>query len=427
MTAMVEGEGPTQPVKPRGFASGAFRSVAYRRFIAGNILAQTAFWSQRVATGWIAWELTQSPFWLSVVAFSDLIPVLLLAPIAGAVADRHHKLTQVRICQTLSAIQALTLFALAFSGWLTLPSLLILALTLGVIQSFDQPARLALVGLLVERPDMASAVAMNAVVFNAARFIAPMVTGVAVALHSSAFATAFAGACFLSAMLMMSRVHPKPETRAPGAPKSFLGDIAAGQRYTFTHKPLLITLALITAINVGARPILELLPALSSELFRVDASGFAGLGSAMGLGAALVALVLVVLSGRVNLVAFALACGAIVVTSAIWICFAGQYWQGLASFFFLGVGLTGASVASQSIVQLAADETMKGRVLSLYGMLFRAGPALGTLAIGAAAEIAGLVPPILVAALIIALVTLWTFVQRGKIAAVAGRDKTDAA
>lgn len=406
-----------QTLKPAWYARGAMGSPAYRDFLAGNTLAQTAFWSQRVVTGWIAWELTASPFWLGVVASSDLFPALVLGPIAGAVADRHHKLTQVRICQTLSALQALLLFGLAMLGWLTLPVLLVLAVVLGIIQSFDQPARLALVGLLVERQHMASAVAINAVVFNLARFLAPLITGIAVALHSAALAAAFAAACFLAAMLLLSRVRTRQEKAGPARRAGFLGDIVAGVRYTFTHEALLVVLALVTAINMGARPILELLPALSSTLFEVGASGFAGLGAAMGAGAAVAALLLVVLGQRVNLAAIAVGCGLAVTATAVSICLADQYWQGIVSFFLLGSGLTGSAVAAQSMVQLAAAEAMKGRVLSLYGMLFRAGPAVGAVLIGAAGQLAGLRAPLLAAAAVIALVTLWTFLQRHKLGA----------
>lgn len=405
----------SETVRPPWYAAGALSSQSYRNFLTGNILAQTAFWSQRVATGWIAWDMTQSPFWLSLVAFADLFPVLVMGPIAGAVADRHHKLTQVRICQMLSAVQGVLLFVLALNGWLTIPVLLLLALTLGVIQSFDQPARLALVGLLVERPQMSSAVAINAVVFNFARFLAPVVTGLAIAIGSASLASAFSAFCFFSAMLLMSRVTTKPEKRSITGQKSFIGDLVAGVRYTFTHEALLISLALITAINVGARPILELLPALSSQVFRVDASGFAGLGASMGAGAALGALALVFWSQRVNLVTVAISCGVGVTAAAVAVCFATQYWQGLVAMFFLGMALTGSAVAAQSIVQLTAAEAMKGRVLALYGMLFRAGPAIGTLAIGFAAEMAGLQIPIAVAAVMMAVVTVWTFVQRRKV------------
>jgi MFS family permease len=402
--------------RPPGVA-GALGSTQYRNFLAGNILAQTAYWSQRVATGWIAWELTGSPFWLGLVAFADLFPVLVLGPLGGAVADRNDRLVQVRICQALSAVQGVILVGLAFAGWLTLPVLLVLALTLGIIQSFDQPARLSLVGLLVERQHMASAVAFNALVFNLGRFLAPVVTGVAVMLHSAALASAFAALCFLLAVLMMSRVHPKVVPRAIGQQKSLLGDLAAGLRYTFGHRGLLVGLAFITAVNVGARPVLELLPALSSEVFRVDASGFAGLGAAMGGGATISGLVLALFTRRLNLVAVAIGCGLGVAASVGWVCLADQYWQGIAAMFFIGVSLTGCAVASQSIVQLTAAEDMKGRVLSLYGILFRTGPAIGTIAMGAAAELVGLQPPMAVAAVVIAVVTGWTFFNRRTLSA----------
>lgn len=391
--------------------SGALGSQNYRRFITGNTLALIGNWTQRVGTGWVGWELTHSPAWLGVIAFSDLFPVLVLGPFAGAIADRHNRLTQVRLCQGLAMCQSLLMAGFSFFGLLDIWLLLALALTLGVIQSFDQPARLALVGSLVERKDLASAVAINSIVFNLARFLGPVIAGTAIVSVGVSFAFLFTALGFLASVTLLRRVHIVSDDLLTPSGNGFLADLVAGLHYTLNHQGLVIAFALLTAINAGVRPILEMLPAFASQVFGMDASGFAGLGAAIGAGATLGG-IMMAFRRRLTLVTAALVSSAGIVACTLWFCLAGPYWLGLCAIFALGSFLAASGIAVQSLVQLSAETAMRGRVLSIYGLLFRACPALGGLALGYAAEHFGLRAPTIVASIAVLAVTLWAFLRR---------------
>jgi MFS family permease len=129
---------------------------------------------QRIAIGWLTWQMTKSGLWLGIVAFADFFPVVLIGPIAGAAADRWDRLRVVKTSQTISLVQATVLFALTASGHMNIGLLLALTALQGVVVAFNQPARLALVPSLVAERDLASAVAISSIVFNLARFVGPM-------------------------------------------------------------------------------------------------------------------------------------------------------------------------------------------------------------------------------------------------------------
>lgn len=392
--------------------SGALGSRNYRSFITGNTLALIGNWTQRAGGGWVGWELTHSPGWLGLLAFADLFPVLVLGPLAGAIADRHNRLTQVRVCQGLAMCQSLLMAGFSLFGLLDIWLLLALAFSLGVIQSFDQPARLALVGSLVERRDMASAVAINSIAFNLARFLGPVLAGLAIATIGVSFAFTFTALGFLASVILLRRVRIVDDDMPAPSGNGFLSDLWAGLRYTLGHRGLIIALALLTAINAGVRPILELLPAFASQIFTSDASGFAGLGAAIGAGATLGGILMAFRRKGLTLITVALASSAGIVACTLWFSLAGPYWVGVAAIFMLGVFLAASGISMQSLVQLSAEPAMRGRVLSIYGLLFRACPALGGLALGYAAEHFGLRMPTIAAALVVAVVTLWAFLRR---------------
>src|ERR1700704_648993 len=147
------------------------RNANFGLYSAGSAVSLIGMWMQRIAIGWLTWEMTKSGLWLGIVAFADFFPVLLIGPIAGAAADRLDRLRVVKTSQTISLVQATVLFALAASGHMSIGLLVALTAFQGVVVAFNQPARLALVPSLVPHADLASAVAINSIVFNLARFI----------------------------------------------------------------------------------------------------------------------------------------------------------------------------------------------------------------------------------------------------------------
>src|SRR5690242_12367601 len=166
-----------------GFANAAraLSSRNYRLYASGNFVSLIGTWLQRIAVGWLAWQLTHSGTWLGLVAFADLFPTVIVSPFAGAVADRRDRLGVIVATQVASTAQAALLAVLVWSGWIEIWSLFFLTLLLGVCGAFNQPARLALIPSLVDRSVLASAVAINSISFNLARFIGPAAAGLVIA------------------------------------------------------------------------------------------------------------------------------------------------------------------------------------------------------------------------------------------------------
>ncbi len=152
---------------------GRFEIRNYRLFATGNGISQIGYWIQRVAQSWLAWQLTHSGTWLGLVAAADLIPNVVISPFAGALADRVDRIKLIRLTQLVAILQAWVLAILSFSGIITVDELFGLIFALGFINAFNQPARLALIPSLVDSTSLPSAVALNSLIFNLARFIGP--------------------------------------------------------------------------------------------------------------------------------------------------------------------------------------------------------------------------------------------------------------
>ena len=138
-----------------------FRIRNYRVYTAGNAISLIGSWMQRFSVGWLAWELSHSPTWLGVVAVADLMPTLVLSPLAGVLADRLDRVRLIWLTQILAMAQAAMLAVLTYSGAITIESLFLLTLVLGIVNAVNQPARLALIPNLVDRANLPSAVAIN--------------------------------------------------------------------------------------------------------------------------------------------------------------------------------------------------------------------------------------------------------------------------
>ena len=121
------------------------RNANFALYSAGSAVSLIGMWMQRIAIGWLTWQMTKSGLWLGIIAFADFFPVLLIGPIAGAAADRWDRLRVVKTSQIISLVQATLLFALTASGHINIALLVALTALQGVVVAFNQPARLALV------------------------------------------------------------------------------------------------------------------------------------------------------------------------------------------------------------------------------------------------------------------------------------------
>src|SRR5437763_12924734 len=164
-----------------GNVAPAFAHRNYRIYVSGNAVGLIGTWLQRVSVGWLAWTLTHSGAWLGIMSMAEFFPVVFLSPLAGVLADRRNQVSVIRTTQVIGGVQASLLAILVYTDAITIEWLLALTLLLGITNSFAQPSRMALISSLVDRAALPSALAINSIVFNSARFIGPAIAGLIIA------------------------------------------------------------------------------------------------------------------------------------------------------------------------------------------------------------------------------------------------------
>ena len=390
-----------KPTTGPGLSSifSVFRHRNFRLYMTGQLLNVIGLWLHRVAVGWLAWDLTGSGAWLGIIAFADLAPGVVLGPIAGVLADRFDRRRLAQIFQVVAMVQGVVLAVLSLQGVLDIWILAGMTLLLGINNSFWQPARLALMPSLVPRADLATAIAVNAVVFNVARFIGPALAGAIIVWWSVGWAFAVNAVSYLAFIYALSVITLPSTSAAREQRRGVFTEAYQGIRYAVAHPGIGPMLLLLAAFALLMRPIVELLPGFADQVFGRGAGGLAVMTSTMGAGSLIAGLWLARRGGRrlVTLVTTAGGAGALAL-----LLFAATDWFAFALPCLAAVAFcqTCIGVGGQTLMQSAVDEAMRGRVLSLWGMIFRAGPAVGALAMGTASEFTGLQAPVAVGALL---------------------------
>ncbi len=368
-----------------------FRIRNYRVYTAGNSVSLIGTWMQRFSVGWLAWELSHSPTWLGIVAVADLMPTLVLSPLAGLLADRLDRLRLIWVTQVLAMAQAGLLALLTYGGIITIEILLVLTLVLGAINAINQPARLALIPNLVDRASLPAAVAVNSLVFNGARFIGPALAGPIVAQGGVAFAFALNSATYLAFIAALARVKVAPDAGARGSQRrEFLADTLAGYAYALRHPGIGRIILLFAATSFSLRGFIELFPGFADVVFGKGPIGLSWLTATLGLGAVAGGLWMLRRSGIRGLTALIVGHTFLVAASVLGFTATANYGVALACVFVCGFALVTTGISAQTLVQSSVDPAMRGRVLGLYGMLFRGGPAFNALALGWLSSLFGL-------------------------------------
>ncbi len=366
-----------------GFANVArvFRIRNYRLFATGNGISQVGYWIQRVAQGWLAWQLTHSGTWLGLVAAADLIPNVVISPFAGALADRVDRIRVIRLTQIVAIVQAWVLAILSFSGVITIQELFLLIFLLGFINAFNQPARLALIPSLVDSESLPAAVAINSLIFNLARFIGPAIAGVVIAATGVGLAFVLNACSYVAFSVMLAKVQVPPERHAPQ--RNFFRQSFEGFFYAVRHPGIGQMMILFAVTTVGIRGYNELFPGFADNIYHRGAQGLAWLTATVGLGAMTGGVwILLRHTGMRGLTSLAINHTLVMSLSVLAFAATTSYWFALATVFVGGFAQTVSGISAQTLVQTAVPSVMRGRVMAFYGMVFRAGPALGALISG---------------------------------------------
>jgi len=396
-----------------------FANADFRRYTFGNSFSHLGIWVQRVTVAWLTWQLTESPFWLGLMSFADFAPSVVFAPLAGAIADRVNRINGIKITQSLGGLQATVLVALTATGHITAELLLALTFLLGVVMAFNQPLRLAVIPSLAGRQNMSAAVSINSLTFNIARIAGPAIAGVSIVQVGIAPCFAICALSYFIFVAALMFVRLGGERRA--GPRQPLGalpaEIMAGIRYCRVHAGIGPVMILMAVVAVTGRSYGELLSGFAADVFARGADGLAMLTGAMGVGAIFGGMTLATrtaVAGLTNYVVLnVLFLGLAVLGFAI----APVFWAALVLVCASGFAQVVVGIGEQTLVQNAAEPHMRGRVMSLYGMIGRAGPSVGALIMGSLAELFGLRWPVLGGAAVTLLLWLWLLPRRHGMAA----------
>lgn len=377
-----------------------FRSLRhrnYRLYFFGQIVSFTGSWMQSAALQWLVYDVTRNPLWPPLLLVGQIGPTLLLGPLGGALADRWPKRKLVFATQAAFLASTVGLAGFVALGVVTPFLLLALAVTNGLIQAIDLPARLAFVPDLVPKDDLINAVSLNSMLFNSARAIGPAVAGLLFLLADAA-GPLFPGtravisgavACFALnavsyvAVLVALRRIAVTETRRGHAG----GSVWDGVRYLLANPALGCLLALTGLMCVFAWPALTLFPAYTDTVLHRAEKEYSILVSALG-GGALVAALINATFGTVARRGLILTAGSGVACAAlVGLAVAPSPPVAVAAAAGLGFGLVLFLSTGQSTIQLGAPDAVRGRVMALWAMTLAGGAPIGHILAGLAARV----------------------------------------
>ncbi len=359
----------------------ALRHRNLRLFFTGQGISLVGTWMQQVAIGWLVYRLTDSALLLGVIGFGGRFPAFLMAPFAGALADRWDRYRMVMAAQVCAMLQAVALAVLVLSGSVEVWHLVALSVVSGLINGVDVPARQSLLVHLVDgTDDLPNAIALNSSMFNAARLVGPALAGVLIGQVGEGFVFALNAVSYIAVLGALAAVRlPRGMGTATGP---VLQNIVEGFAYAFGFRPIRDLILLLGLIALVGIPYTILLPIFARDVLGGDAGTLGLLSSSAGLGALAGALFLASRDGVRGLgrviarstVLFGVSLAGFALSRDVW----------LSSVFLVasgfGVMLTTASI--NTVLQTLVDEGMRGRVMSLYTMAFVGMAPLGSLAGG---------------------------------------------
>jgi MFS family permease len=390
-----------------GGVGRALRHPLYRIYILGHTLAAVARWMKRTAVGWLAWELTESTSWLGIVAFADLVPMMLFVILSGAIADRVGLMRIIRLSQILSGLIAALLAALVFADLITIEAIVVLSAFFGAAEALSSPARMAVVNALVPREDLSSAIALGAAAFNGSRIVGPAVAGGLILWTGSATVIALCAAIFFVFYLLLRAIHIAETARGQKLSVALFVDIWRGFQYVHGHPGIRFLMFLMVVVSLFLRPVIELMPGVSGQVFDAGPAGLSLLLGAIGAGALPASLWLArrgEMAGLTGLVTLSMVGGGVALMLSMVV---GQLWFAVALFMIVGVFLVIGNVGAQSLIQNSVDPDVRARVLSVFIVLAHGMPAIGSIVAGWIASRYGLQVTIGCGALAMILVWFW--------------------
>ena len=409
-------------------AGRALRHRNFQLFFSGQLISLIGTWMQTVAQSWLVYRLTGSGLELGGVGFASQIPVFLVAPLGGIVADRSNRRHVVIATQVASMLLAFILAALTLFHRVQVWHVFVLAALLGVVNAFDIPGRQSFLVDMVGKDDLMNAIALNSSMFNGARVVGPAVAGILVARLGEGWCFFANGVSYIAVIigLLMMNVHAPARVSAKTSPWEH---IIEGFQFVNRTAPIRALLMLLGVVSVTGMPYVVLMPIFADKILHRGGQEFASLiGShdlgavrlgilmgATGVGALLGALTLAIRSGVKGLGTWVTVCCAGFGVSLMLFAASKSFW--LSVFLLLPVGyfIMLQMASSNTLIQVMVPDALRGRVMALYSMMFMGMAPVGALLGGALSDRLGAPITVMIGGLASVAGAWWFGVQLPKI------------
>jgi len=382
---------PTPP--PTGGVFAALRHRNYRLYWFGQVVSLVGTWMQSVSEPWLVLQLGGTPLQLGIVLALEFAPSMVLAPLGGVLADRVDKRKALIWTQVAAALQAIVLCAITATGVVQIWHIYVLAVVLGCINAVNMPVRQAFAAELVPRGGLMNAIALNSASFNAARIVGPAVAGITLALWGTAVNFGINAVSYVAvlAALMAMDPHALFAVVRPNRATGVFRSIREGVDYAWHTPAVLWPLMLLLGISVFGLNFQTLLPLFARNTLHLDETGYGALFAVMGIGSLAGSLSLAFAGTRRPLVPLIIAGGAGFVTAEI----ALGLMRTAAPAYLLVVlvGLSSMLMINtiNVMVQYGVPDELRGRVMSLYVLVFAGSSPIGGIFAGGTAQLFG--PP----------------------------------
>jgi len=363
----------------------ALQHPNYRLFFIGQLISLIGTWMQNVSQPWLVYQLTGSPLYLGIVSFASAVPIITLSLWAGVFIDRVPKRRLLMITQTLAMTQALLLALDVFLGWVQPWHIVIFAFILGTINAFDAPTRQSLVVEMVGKEDLQNAIGLNGAMFQTARLIGPTFAGILLGLVGPAWCFLLNGLSFIAVIIClgMMKVAPMIGAKRDANP---LVQMREGLSFIRHNHVVLTLLGMVAVSNIFAFGYSALMPAFAQDVLGQGPAGLGLLSASVGAGALIGALITASL-GNFNRKGLLLTIGNTFFPMMV-LLFASSRVFPLSMLILVGAGLgfMVQNTMTNTLVQTSVPDHLRGRVMSVYMLVFQGLFPIGSLMAGTIAQ-----------------------------------------
>jgi predicted MFS family arabinose efflux permease len=398
------------------FLSRIFRAFKYRDFRImwlGACVSTIGTFVQQFAQSWLVYDLTKDPFYLGLDLFLGQLPIILFSLVGGVFADRMDRKKMLLASQYIQMVCAFTLATLFATHHVQVWHILALSFFVGIGQSFGGPAYSALLPTLVEPEDFANAISMNSIQFNLARIVGPTLGGLAYTAFGATWCFALNGVSYIAVIISLLSINVR--FKAPKTQMSVMQSMKEGISFIRNREGLAPLVALAFFTTLFGFSLTGFLPVIVRTIFHKGPETyelllvFSGSGSICG---ALLVAAMEKLKGQARLAVLALFVLGLAIAG-----FSTSRWLPLSCLliFIAGIAVMASASLLLSVVQLIVVDTMRGRVMSVYNLAFRAGIPLGALILGKLIPILGITIAISGFGLSLVLVAIYFLIVMAKL------------